>query len=58
LQQEEIHTKVEVALQRISCFQKGNLIPPPGILKIRKDEMLKYRYTIESWKSEADVVKA
>ena len=58
LQQEEIHTKVEATLQNISRCQKANPIPTPGILKLGKDEMLKYKYTIESWKSEADVVKA
>ena len=57
-QQEEIHAKVEVALQTISHFQKANSIPPPGISKLGKDEMLKYRYTVESWKSEADNVNA
>ena len=33
-------------------------MPPPGITKLRKDEILKYKYTIESWKSEVDVVKS
>lgn len=55
--QEEIHTKVETALQKLSHFQKANPIPLPGISKLGKDEMLKYRYTIESWKSEADAIK-
>lgn len=58
MQQEDIHTKVEVALQKISHCQKTNSIPPPRISNLRKDEMLIYKYTIESWKSEADVVKA
>ena len=57
MRQEEIHTKVEAALQKISRFQKANPIPPLGIPRLGKDEMLKYRYTIESWKSEVDVVK-
>ena len=55
-QQEEIHAKAEVTLQSISCFEKVNLIPPTGILKLGKDEMLKYRYTVESQKSEANNV--
>ena len=33
-------------------------MPPPGITKLEKDEILKYRYTIESWKSEAEAVKS
>ena len=57
-QQEEIHAKAEATLQTISHFQKANSIPPRRILKIEKDEMLKYRYTVKSWKSEADNVKA
>ena len=56
-QQDDIHTKVKAALQRISGFQKENLLPPPGILKLGKDKVLKYRYTIELWKFEVDVVK-
>jgi hypothetical protein len=51
MQQDDVHIKVEAALHRISCFQKANLIPPPRIAKLRKDEILKYIYTIESWKS-------
>ena len=57
-QQEEVHNKVEVALHQISRFQKANTVPPPGIMKLAKYEILKYRYTIESWKSKADVVKS
>ena len=58
MQQEDIHTKAETTLQKISHFQKANPIPPPGISNLKKDEMLKYRYIIESWKFEVDVVKA
>ena len=47
-QQEEIHAKAEDSLQTISHFQKSNSIPPLGILKLGKDEILKYRYTVES----------
>ena len=57
-QQEEIHAKAEASLQTISHFQKANSISPPRIMKLRKDEMLKYIYTVESWKSKADNVKA
>ena len=56
-QQDKVLIKVEAALQTISHFQKANLIPPLGIPKLGKDEMLKYRYTIESWRSEADKLK-
>lgn len=33
-------------------------MPPPRITKLRKVEILKYRYTIKSLKSEVDVVKS
>ena len=58
MQEEEIHAKAEASLQTISHFQKANSIPPPGIPKLGKDEMLKYRYTVKSWKYEEDNVKA
>ena len=48
MQQEEVHTKAEATLQTIFHFQKANLIPPPGISRLRKDEMLKYRYIVKS----------
>ena len=41
----------------ISCFQRVNDIPPLGIPKLRKDEMLKYRYTLEAWKFEVENAK-
>ena len=52
-----MHEKVEAALQQVSHFQKANSIPPPGITKLGKDEIINYRYIIESWKSEANTVK-
>ena len=52
--QEKIHTQSEVNLQTISCFQRINVIPPPRIPKIGKDEIFKYRYTFEAWKSEME----
>lgn len=42
----------------MSHFQKANLVPPPRIVRLGKDELINYRYTIESWRSEADVVKS
>lgn len=33
-------------------------MPPPRIIKLGKDELINYRYTIESWRSEADSIKS
>lgn len=57
-QQYKMHDKAEAALQQVSCFQKVNPIPPPGIAKLGKYEIINYRYTIESKKFEADAVKS
>ena len=56
-QQEEIHTKSEANLQTISHFHRVNDIPRLGIPKLGKDEMFKYRYTIEAWKSKVENAK-
>ena len=53
-----MHDKVEAVLQQVSRFQKENPTPPPGIAKIGKDEIINYKYTIESWNSEVDAVKS
>jgi hypothetical protein len=42
----------------VSRFQKLNPIPPPRIVRLEKDELINYRYTIESSRSNADVVKS
>ena len=44
-------------LQSISFFQNVNAIPPLGIPKLRKDEICKYIYTLEAWKSEVENTK-
>ena len=56
-QQEECHARSEMNLQSISRFQRVNAIPPPGIPKLGKDEILKYRYTLEAWKFEVESAK-
>ena len=56
-QQEDLHAQSEVNLPSISCFQRVNAIPPPGIPKLRKDEIFKYRYTLEAWKFELENAK-
>ena len=53
-----MHNKAEVTLQQVSHFQKVNSIPPPWIVKLGKDEIINYRYPIESQKSEADAFKS
>ena len=53
-----MHEKVEAALQQVSHFQKVNLVPPPKIVRLGNDELINYRYTIESWKFKDDVVKS
>ena len=42
----------------MSCFQKENPIPPPRIINLGKDQLINYRYTLESWRFEVDVVKS
>ena len=42
----------------MSHFQKVNPIPSPRIANLGKDEIINYRYTIWSWKTEADIVKS
>ena len=44
-------------LQSIALFQRVNPIPPLGIPIFRKDEILKYRYTLEAWRSEVESTK-
>ena len=56
--QDEIHDKDKVTLHQVSHFQKANLVPLPGIVKLGKEEIINYRYTIESWKFETNVVKS
>ena len=56
-QQEECHARSEANLQSISRFQRVNVIPLPGIPKLGKDEILKYRYTLEAWKSKVKSAK-
>ena len=56
-QQEEIHAKSEANLQMISHFHRVDGIPASGIPNLRKDEMFKYRYTFEAWKSEVENAK-
>jgi hypothetical protein len=41
----------------ISCFHRVNTIPPPGIPKLGKDEIFKYIYSLEAWKSEVENAK-
>lgn len=48
MRREKMHDKVEAMLQQVSCFQKANHTPPPRIIKLGKDEIINYRYTIES----------
>ena len=57
MQQEEFHAQSKGNLQSISRFQRVNDIPPPGIPKLGKDKNFKYRYTLESWKSEVENAK-
>ena len=56
-QQEEFHAQSKANLQSISCFQRVNVIPPSGIPKLGKDEIFKYNYTSETWKSEVENTK-
>jgi hypothetical protein len=56
-QQEEFHVQYEVNLQPISRFERVNAIPRPRIPTLVKDEIFKYRYTLESWKSEVESTK-
>ena len=53
-----MHDQAEAMLQQVLRFQKANPVPPPRIEKIRKDEIINYRYTIDSWKLEVDAVNS
>lgn len=39
-QQRKLHERVEVALQQVLHFQKANPMPPPGTIKLGKDDLI------------------
>ena len=57
-QQRKMHKEVESALQQVTHFQKENPIPPPETIKMEKDDLIGYKCVLESWKSEAYLVKS
>jgi hypothetical protein len=57
-QQRKMHERVEVALQQVLHFQKENPMPPPRKVKLGKHDLINYKCTLESWKSESDLVKS
>ena len=57
-QQRKMHERAEVALQQVFIFRKVNPMPLLGTIKLGKDELINYKCTLESWRSEADLVKS
>lgn len=53
-----MHERVEVELQQVLHFQKLNLVPSPGTIKLGKEELINYKCTLESWIYEANLVKS
>lgn len=56
--QSEVHEKAKAALQQVLRFQKVNPVPPPKLIKQGKYKLINYKYTLESWMSEAVVDKS
>ena len=45
-------------LQRVIWMQKENPIPPSSIIKLEKDNMIRFECVLTSWKSQVDLVKS